>query len=78
VASKVSSGDANDILLLDNVSVDDSPYEVPEPEPVITTNYLPAFVSLGLVIGEGDYSHYLFLLSFVFETHSSICNAFNA
>ncbi|KAI8330711.1 P-loop containing nucleoside triphosphate hydrolase protein [Chlamydoabsidia padenii] len=46
VASKVSSGDTNDILLLDNVSLDDSPYEVPEPETVVITNYLPAFLDL--------------------------------
>ncbi|KAI8097679.1 P-loop containing nucleoside triphosphate hydrolase protein [Halteromyces radiatus] len=46
VASRVSSGDTNDILLLDNVSLDDSPYEVPEPETVVTNNYLPAFLQL--------------------------------
>ncbi|KAI8072331.1 P-loop containing nucleoside triphosphate hydrolase protein [Gongronella butleri] len=46
VASRVSSGDANDILLLDNVSVDDSPYEVPEPENVVLSSYLPAFLDL--------------------------------
>ncbi|ORX48771.1 hypothetical protein DM01DRAFT_1338431 [Hesseltinella vesiculosa] len=46
VASRVSSGDANDILLLDNVSVDDSPYEVPEPDNVNLFQYLPSFVNL--------------------------------
>ncbi|KAI9303935.1 P-loop containing nucleoside triphosphate hydrolase protein [Cunninghamella echinulata] len=45
-ASRVSSGNANDILLLDNVSLDDSPYEVPETNTIEITNYLPAFLNL--------------------------------
>ena len=49
VASRVSSSDSNDILLLDNVSLDDSPYEVPEPQLVVANTYLPSYVScLGL------------------------------
>lgn len=44
VASRVSS---NDILLLDNVSLDESPYEVPEPKQhVVPDTYVPAYVSL--------------------------------
>ncbi|KAI9257981.1 P-loop containing nucleoside triphosphate hydrolase protein [Phascolomyces articulosus] len=45
VASRVSSSDSNDILLLDNVSLDDSPYEVPEPQLVVANTYLPSYVS---------------------------------
>ncbi|KAI8390959.1 P-loop containing nucleoside triphosphate hydrolase protein [Radiomyces spectabilis] len=51
VASRVDSGDTNDILLLDNVSLDDSPYEVPEPHTVTANTYLPAFVSLEKIQG---------------------------
>lgn len=46
VASRVSSSDSNDILLLDNVALDDSPYEVPEPKHVVANTYLPAYVSI--------------------------------
>ncbi|KAI8137073.1 P-loop containing nucleoside triphosphate hydrolase protein [Fennellomyces sp. T-0311] len=46
VASRVSSSDSNDILLLDNVSLDDSPYEVPEPQLVVANTYLPSYLKL--------------------------------
>lgn len=50
VASKVSSSDGNDILLLDNVSLDDTPYEVPEPKQVEANTYFPGYVSLAAFI----------------------------
>lgn len=47
VASRVTDSDHNDILLLDNVSLDDSPYEVPEPHPeIIASTYIPTYVSM--------------------------------
>ncbi|KAI9488412.1 P-loop containing nucleoside triphosphate hydrolase protein [Zychaea mexicana] len=49
VASRVSSSDSNDILLLDNVSLDDSPYEVPEPQLVVANMYLPSYLKLKLL-----------------------------
>ncbi|KAI9315178.1 P-loop containing nucleoside triphosphate hydrolase protein [Dichotomocladium elegans] len=45
VAARVSNNDSSDILLLDNVSLDDSPYEVPEPHSVVPNTFLPADVS---------------------------------
>lgn len=48
VASHVVSGDANDVLLLDSVPMDDTtnPFEVPMPRNRKPQNYLPAWVSL--------------------------------
>ncbi|KAI7867641.1 P-loop containing nucleoside triphosphate hydrolase protein [Spinellus fusiger] len=46
VASRVSNGDTNDILLLDNVSLDDSPYSLPEPHAVVANLYLPSYLNL--------------------------------
>lgn len=47
VASRANGSDHTDILLLDNVSLDDSPYEVPEPHPeIIASTYIPTYVSM--------------------------------
>lgn len=47
VASRVTGSDHTDILLLDNVSLDDSPYEVPEPHSeIIASTYIPTYVSM--------------------------------
>lgn len=45
VAAHVVSGDKNDILLLDSVSLDDTPFELPPEREVASENYLPSFVS---------------------------------
>ncbi|KAG0166747.1 Myosin type-2 heavy chain 1 [Apophysomyces sp. BC1015] len=46
VASRVSSSDSSDILLLDNDSVDDIQYETPEIHMVKANTYLPAYLNL--------------------------------
>jgi myosin-5 len=46
VASRVSSSDTGDILLLDNVSIEDSDYDQPEPHNVIVNSYIPSYVSI--------------------------------
>ncbi|KAI9017941.1 P-loop containing nucleoside triphosphate hydrolase protein [Phycomyces nitens] len=46
VAARVSNGDSNDILLLDNVSLDDSPYAMPENHKTEVNLYLPAYLNL--------------------------------
>ncbi|KAI7877860.1 hypothetical protein K492DRAFT_231486 [Lichtheimia hyalospora FSU 10163] len=47
VASRVTGSDHSDILLLDNVSLDDSPYEVPEPHPeIMASTYIPNYLDL--------------------------------
>ncbi|KAI7906682.1 P-loop containing nucleoside triphosphate hydrolase protein [Cokeromyces recurvatus] len=46
VASRVSSGDAGDILLLDNVSIEDSDYDPPEPHNVVANSYIPSYLNL--------------------------------
>lgn len=45
VAAHVVSGDKNDILLLDSVSLDDTPFELPPEREVTPEAYLPSFVS---------------------------------
>lgn len=45
VASRVSSSDTGDILLLDNVSIEDSDYDQPEPHNVVASSYIPSYVS---------------------------------
>lgn len=45
VASRVSSSDTGDILLLDNVSIEDSEYDQPEPHNVVANSYIPDYVS---------------------------------
>jgi myosin-5 len=46
VAAHVVSGDKNDILLLDSVSLDDTPFELPPEREVTAETYLPSFVSI--------------------------------
>ncbi|CAO3694231.1 unnamed protein product [Umbelopsis ramanniana] len=46
VAAHVVSGDKNDILLLDSVSLDDTPFELPPEREVASENYLPSFLNL--------------------------------
>jgi hypothetical protein len=48
VAAHVVSGDKNDILLLDSVSLDDTPFELPPEREVTPEAYLPSFVSYHL------------------------------
>ena len=50
VAAHVVSGDKNDILLLDSVSLDDTPFELPPEREVSPETYLPSFVSDGIFI----------------------------
>ncbi|KAI9335806.1 P-loop containing nucleoside triphosphate hydrolase protein [Pilaira anomala] len=46
VASRVSSSDTGDILLLDNVSIEDSEYDQPEPHNVTANSYIPVYLNL--------------------------------
>ncbi|KAI8638134.1 P-loop containing nucleoside triphosphate hydrolase protein [Parasitella parasitica] len=46
VASRVSSSDTGDILLLDNVSIEDSDYDQPEPHNVVASSYIPSYLNL--------------------------------
>ncbi|KAI8082194.1 P-loop containing nucleoside triphosphate hydrolase protein [Thamnidium elegans] len=46
IASRVSSSDTGDILLLDNVSIEDSEYDQPEPHNVTASSYIPAYLNL--------------------------------
>ncbi|KAI8987940.1 P-loop containing nucleoside triphosphate hydrolase protein [Mycotypha africana] len=46
VASRVSNSDSGDILLLDNVSIEDSDYDQPEPHNVISSSYIPTYLKL--------------------------------
>ncbi|CAO0801374.1 unnamed protein product [Mucor circinelloides] len=46
VASRVSSSDTGDILLLDNVSIEDSDYDQPEPHNVVVSSYIPSYLNL--------------------------------
>ncbi|RCI05232.1 Myosin type-2 heavy chain 1 [Rhizopus stolonifer] len=46
VASRVSSSDTGDILLLDNVSIEDSDYDQPEPHNVVASSYIPTYLNL--------------------------------
>ncbi|KAG2181223.1 hypothetical protein INT43_008806 [Umbelopsis isabellina] len=46
VAAHVVSGDKNDILLLDSVSLDDTPFELPPEREVTPEAYLPSFLNL--------------------------------
>ncbi|KAI8990068.1 P-loop containing nucleoside triphosphate hydrolase protein [Pilobolus umbonatus] len=46
VASRVSSSDTGDILLLDNVSLEESDYDQPEPHNVTATSYIPDYLNI--------------------------------
>ncbi|CEP06860.1 hypothetical protein [Parasitella parasitica] len=46
VASRVSSSDTGDVLLLDNVSIEDSDYDQPEPHNVVANSYIPSYLNL--------------------------------
>ncbi|KAG1144412.1 hypothetical protein G6F37_004605 [Rhizopus arrhizus] len=46
VASRVSSSDTEDILLLDNVSLEESDYDQPEPHNVTISSYVPDYLNI--------------------------------
>lgn len=45
MASRVSSSNTEDILLLDNTSLEESDYDQPEPHHVDINSYIPDYVS---------------------------------
>ncbi|CAO3658920.1 unnamed protein product [Rhizopus stolonifer] len=46
VASRVSSSDTEDILLLDNISLEESDYDQPEPHNVEISSYVPDYLNI--------------------------------